>query len=208
MQKLFYLLVILSSFHLYSQNFEDDLYELKNIQLGIFITGKGCINTVEPPQGIKNDFQLSNVPDFGIKFSYRFAGSNTKLFADLSYLSTYMKYKLYNNYSINWTNEFHYINIGTGFEFSNFLISLNLGIPSSGKWGITQNFSINLETQDMSTMLQLRVGATLPIFKDVIGDLNFVIFADYYLVGALSQESNYNPRIASLSLGLNYMFNL
>lgn len=193
----------------YGLQSQDGFTELPNqYQLGIFLTGKGCVNTVEPPQGIKNDFQLSKLPDFGLKFSYNFIGTNTKLFADISYLSTFMKYKLYNNPSINWTNEFHYINFGIGFEFSNFLLSINLGIPSSGKWSLTQGYSIELKKDDMNTMLQLRVGAAIPIVKDVVGDLNFLIYVDYFLVGVLQQDSNYNPRLAALSLGLNYMFNL
>lgn len=199
---------LLCSANLFSQSEFYDISEKSQFQLGAYLVGKGCVNTVDPPQGIKNDFQLSKLPDFGAKFSYRFEGTNTKLFMDISYLSAYMKYKLYNNPSINWTNEFHYFNLGLGFEFSNFLLSLNLGFPTSGKWGFTQNLSIDLEKEDMNTMLQLRVGAIIPIIKDKIGDLNFIILADYFLVGALSQDSNYNPRIASLSIGLNYMFNL
>ncbi len=197
----------LISYGLYSQNGFNDLL-LKQYQLGIFLTGKGCVNTVEPPQGIKNDFQLSKLPDFGLKFSYKFTGTDTKLFADVSYLSTFMKYKLYNNPTINWINEFHYVNIGLGFEFSSFLLSLNIGLPSSGKLGITQGNSIELKKDEMNTMFQIRVGASIPIVQDVLGDLNFIVFADYFLVGVLKQDSNYNPRIASLSIGLNYMFNL
>lgn len=208
MKKLFFILILLASSKLFSQSQIYETTELSQFQLGSFLTGKGCVNTVDPPQGIKNDFQLSKLPDFGVKFSYRFQGTSTKLFADISYLSVFMKYKLYNNPNINWTNEFHYLNFGFGFEFSNFLLSLNLGLPTSGKWGFAQNFSVDLEKEDMNTMLQLRVGAIIPIIKDIIGDLNFIILADYFLVGALSQDSNYNPRIASLSIGLNYMFNL
>ncbi|MFN3306489.1 MAG: hypothetical protein ACK42Z_04805, partial [Candidatus Kapaibacteriota bacterium] len=105
-------------------------------------------------------------------------------------------------------NEFHYINFGVGFEFSSFLLSLNIGLPSSGKLGVSQGNSIELKKDDMSTMFQIRAGASIPIVQDVLGDLNFIVFADYFLVGALSQDNNYNPRIASLSIGLNYMFNL
>lgn len=204
-----YILVfsILISYGLYSQNGFSDL-SLKQYQVGIFLTGKGCVNTVEPPQGIKNDFQVSKLPDFGLKFSYKFISTNTKLFTDISYLSTYMKYKLYYNSSINWTNEFHYINLGVGFEFSNFLLSFNIGLPTSGKLNVTHDNSIELKKNDMNTMFQLRVGGSIPIVQDLLGDLNFIVFADYFLVGALKQDSNYNPRIASLSFGLNYMFNL
>lgn len=207
MKKYILAFCILISYGLYSQNGFNDLL-LKQYQLGIFLTGKGCVNTVEPPQGIKNDFQLSKLPDFGLKFSYKFTGTDTKLFADVSYLSTFMKYKLYNNPTINWINEFHYVNIGLGFEFSSFLLSLNIGLPSSGKLGITQGNSIELKKDEMNTMFQIRVGASIPIVQDVLGDLNFIVFADYFLVGVLKQDSNYNPRIASLSIGLNYMFNL
>lgn len=207
--KSFAIFFVLIAVPIFAQNQYWTVDNSSAFQLGAYITGKGCINTVEPPQGIKNDFQLSKMPDFGAKFSYRFEGSsNTKIFADISYLSAYMKYKLYNNSSVNWTNEFHYINLGVGVEISSILVSINFGLPSSGKWEITQGLSLDLKTSDMSTMIQLRVGAAIPIVKDRIGDLNFLILADYFLVGALSQDLNYNPRIASLSLGLNYMFNL
>ncbi|ROL57027.1 hypothetical protein D9V84_06280 [Bacteroidetes/Chlorobi group bacterium Naka2016] len=209
MKKIVALVFLFTTISLFAQNEYWGVKTTPSFQLGVYVTGKGCINTVDPPQGIKNDFQLSKMPDIGAKFSYKFEGTtNTKIFADISYLSAYMKYKLYNNSSINWTNEFHYINFGVGVELSSFLISLNLGIPTSGKWGVTQGLSYDIETKDLSTMLQLRVGAAIPIVESELGSLNFLIHADYFLVGALSQDSNYNPRIASLSLGLNYMFNL
>jgi len=209
MKKTIIVLLTIAFAKLFSNEPTDEIMQIPSFQLGAFITGKGCVNTVDPPQGIKNDFQLSKTPDIGVKFSYRFEGTtNTKVFADISYLSAYMKYKLYNNSSINWVNEFHYINLGVGFEFSNFLVSLNYGLPTSGKWSLSQGYSIDLKSSDMSSVLQIRAGVNIPIYQDKLGDLNFIIFADYFLTGALSQDYNYNPRIASLSLGLNYMFNI
>jgi hypothetical protein len=189
----------------FSAEFDEEFFPF---QIGAYITGKGCVNTVEPPQGVKNDFQLSKMPDIGVKFSYQFQPtSSSKVFAELSYLSIYYKQKLYNNSSINWVNEFHYFNLGVGFEFSSMFLSLNLGFPSSGKWGIYV-VPLDLKTEEMNTMFQIRFGGAIPIFQNRIGSLNFLIFGDYFLVGALTQESNYNPRVASLSIGLNYMFNI
>ena len=196
----------------FSAEFDEEFFPFH--QIGAYITGKGCVNTVDPPQGVKNDFQLSKMPDIGVKFSYQFQPtSSSKVFAELSYLSVYYKEKLYNNSSINWINEFHYFNLGVGFEFSSMFLSLNLGLPSSGKsssgkWGIYVVVPPDLKTEEMNTMFQIRFGGAIPIFQNRIGSLNFLIFGDYFLVGALTQELNYNPRVASLSIGLNYMFNI
>jgi len=198
-------LILTAFFNTFSSDFDEQFYPL---QIGTYITGKGCVNTVEPPQGIKNDFQLSKLPDFGLKFSYQFQPtSSTKVFADISYLSVYFKQKLYNNPNINWVSELHYLNFGLGFEFSSIFLSLNLGIPTSGILG-TQFGNVELKMEEISTMLQIRFGGVIPIFYNSIGSLNFLIFGDYFLVGAFTQDSNFNPRVASLSIGLNYMLNV
>ena len=198
-------LILTAFFNTFSSDFDEQFYPL---QIGTYITGKGCVNTVEPPQGIKNDFQLSKLPDFGLKFSYQFQPtSSTKVFADISYLSVYFKQKLYNNPNINWVSELHYLNFGLGFEFSSIFLSLNLGIPTSGILG-TQFGNVELKMEEISTMLQIRFGGVIPIFYNSIGSLNFLIFGDYFLVGAFIQDSNFNPRVVSLSIGLNYMLNV
>lgn len=191
-----------------SQNLDDRCFT--PFQVGLFFTGKGCVNTVEPPQGLKNDFQISKFPDLGGKFTYQFQpNSSTKLIFDVSYLSVYYKLKLYNNASVNWINEFHYLNFGLGFEFSSIFLSINLGIPTSGAFSSSSSTGkIDLKTEEMNTMIQLRLGGSIPIFTNDIGSFNFLIYGDYFLIGALTQESNYNPRIASLSIGLCYMFNI
>ncbi|MCX7880749.1 MAG: hypothetical protein N2517_08820 [Ignavibacteria bacterium] len=197
------------TFSILAQSSLDYSNQASQIQVGPFITGKGCVNTVDPPQGIQNDFQLSKLPDFGIRFSYKFEGtSQTKFIADLSYLSTAMKFKLYNDPNTNWVNEFYYFNIGVGAEISWFLLSLNFGIPLSGKWGIMKNVQIDLKREEIATLIQIRVGALIPLIENTIGNFYLVIHGDYFLTGALSQDINYNPRIASLSIGLSYMFNL
>lgn len=205
---LIFTLFYLVFFHAYSQNF--DGCNFTPFQVGLFFVGKGCINAVEPPQGLKNDFQLSRFPDFGGKFTYQFQpNSSTKLIFDVSYLSVYYKLKLYNNASINWVNEFHYLNFGLGFEFSSMFISINLGIPTTGAFSSNSSTGkIDLKTEEMNTMLQLRFGGSIPISSSEIGSFNFLIYGDYFLIGALAQESNYYPRIASLSIGLSYMFKI
>ncbi len=181
--------------------------EIFPMSLGLLLTGKGCVNTVDPPQGIKNDFQVSPLPDIGISFYYPFSNDrNFGLIADLSYLTTAFKYKLYNNSSVNWRDEFHYFNIGVGTYLSGFFLSLNLGIPLSGK-GYNFGPSIkDFDTKDLSTVLQLRLGGAIPLMSDEVGRLNLLIFGDYNVTGVMANDNNYNPRIASLSIGLSYLF--
>lgn len=182
--------------------------EIFPMSLGLFITGKGCVNTVDPPQGIKNDFQMSPLPDIGISFYYPFSNDrNFGLTADLSYLTTAFKYKLYNNSSVNWKNEFHYFNIGIGTYLSGFFLSLNLGVPLSGKGSYSANQSVyDFDVKDLATVFQLRLGGAIPLMSDEVGRLNLLIFGDYNINGVMANDNNFNPRIASLSLGLNYLF--
>lgn len=181
--------------------------EIFPMSLGLFITGKGCVNTVDPPQGIKNDFQVSPLPDIGVSFYYPLSNErNFGLTADLSYLTTAFKYKLYNNSSVNWRNEFHYFNIGIGTYLSGFFLSLNLGVPLSGKGSYSGSSTHNFDTKDLSTVFQLRLGGAIPLMSDEIGRLNLLIFGDYNINGVMANDNNYNPRIASLSLGLSYLF--
>lgn len=181
--------------------------EIFPMSLGLFITGKGCVNTTDPPQGIKNDFQMSPLPDIGVAFYYPFSNDrNFGLTADLSYLTTAFKYKLYNNSSVNWRNEFHYFNIGIGTYLSGFFLSLNLGIPLSGKGSYSGSSVYDFETKDLSTVIQLRLGGAIPLMSDEVGRLNLLIFGDYNVNGVMANDNNYNPRIASLSIGLSYLF--
>lgn len=203
MFKRFFVISILASFILQWNASSQEIFPMS---LGLFITGKGCVNTVDPPQGIKNDFQVSPLPDIGVAFYYPLSNDrNFGLTADLSYLTTAFKYKLYNNSSVNWRNEFHYFNIGIGTYLSGFFLSLNLGVPLSGKGSYSGQSVYEFDTKDLNTVFQLRIGGVIPLMSDEIGRLNLLIFGDYNVNGVMANDNNYNPRIASLSLGLSYL---
>lgn len=201
-------LSLFSILFFFALRFNASSQDIFPMSIGLFVSGKGCVNTVDPPQGIKNDFQISPLPDIGVAFYYPFSSErNFGIIADLSYLTTAFKYKLYNNSSINWRNEFHYFNIGVGTYLSGFFLSLNLGIPLSGKGSYMNSSVVNFDTKDLNTIFQLRVGGAIPLVQDEVGRLNLLIYGDYSVNGSMANDNNFNPRIASLSLGLSYLFN-
>lgn len=190
---------------------DDDIISTKGfLKIGPFITGKGGVNTIDPPQGIKNGFAVVPMPDFGVSVLIPFApNGQTGALIDLAYSSYGYQLKLYGNEDVNWVERFSFFNIGPNFYFSGFTVGLNLGFPIGGKISESKlRPSADIKSEDMAMMLELKIGAMLEMVNTSAGSLNFIIQGGYTLSGLYKAESlKFNPQPAQLSLGLNFLFN-
>lgn len=190
---------------------EDDFIPMKGfIKVGPFITGKGGVNTIDPPQGIKNGFAVVPLPDFGVSVFFPFTPNDqTGAVLDLAYSSYAYQLKIYANEDVNWVERFSYFNIGPSFYFSGFTAGLNIGIPMGGQISESKNSpQKDIKSEDMAMLLELKIGAMLELVNTPVGSLNFIIQGGYALSNLYKSESlRFNPQPAQLSLGLNFLFN-
>lgn len=189
-----------------------DYSEIFPFGVGIMIAGKGGVNTLDPPDGIKNGFNVNNLPDFGAQVYIPFGGkSNVGGIIDLGYYTYSYKFKLYNNEGFNWVDKLNYFVIAPNFHLSGFLLGFNFGIPM----GVSSEKSFYTFTTDqMSMMVDVHIGGLIPLYKDDFGRLNLLIQGEYALTKTFKSDiasinyANLNTQPASLKIGLTYIFNI
>ena len=197
-------------------------------EIGLSIGYKCAVNGFPNPQGRKNGIAFNNIPDVGITsyipldFTY-----NLGLYFDIGYnTNTFlMKY----NYDIN-TKEyltkdrmrFSYITISPTFNHCGFQLGFSVGFPVSADWE-----GINIKTDNLRNVIELKAGYSYPLYYDKVGRLNIFLNATYSLNGIYNDFTKYdplknvvpaidnqtitnyyNPRPVSIQLGLKFLFNL
>lgn len=193
------------------------------LSVGPYLGIRGGVNTTDPPEGIKNAFSISSLPDFGVT-GYLPLSDEQKMGAvlDLGYHTISYGQKFDADEDMNWVLNLNYFNIGPAFSFNGFLIGLNVGVPLGGtnssddeeiqQFLLGGEEEIDIEADHMATIVELRLGGMIPLVKTETGRLNFIIDAGYFLTGVADSkelgddENNYHP--VTLRLGLNYLFNL
>lgn len=208
MKKFIFLIVVLIAMPIFAD--DDELSTKGFLKIGPFVTGKGGVNTIDPPTGIKNGFAVVPLPDFGVSTFIPFTpNGQTGALVDLSYSSYAYQLKKYGNEDVNWVERFSYFNIGPSFYFSGFTAGLNLGFPMGGIIGESKSSSkLDVKSEDMAMLFELKIGALLELVNTQAGSLNFLIQGGYSLSGFYASETvKFNPQPAQLSLGLNFLFN-
>ena len=181
--------------------------------VGPFITLKGGVNAASVPTGIKNGFTINSLPDIGASGYIPLTDkSQFGIAADLAYSTYAYDNKQANNESNKWTIQVSYLTLNPNLFIYGFSIGLNFGIPLSGTTKYS-NSSTNINTSDLSALVEFRVGGIIPLYYDDFGRLNLVVQFGYFLTGQYSQNypggsSSYNPHPASGAVGVSYLFNL
>lgn len=212
MRKIIFLMILLIAMPIFAEDYE--MPTKGYLRIGPFITGKGGVNTIDPPQGIKNGFAVVPLPDFGVSTLIPFIpNGQTGALIDLSYSSYAYQLKMYGNEDVNWVDRFSYFNIGPSFYFSGFTAGLNLGFPMGGSIGESKLLpQKDIKSEDMAMLLEVKLGALLELLNTPTGSLNFIIQGGYVLSGLYKTEvisfNSLNPQPAQLSLGLNFLFNV
>jgi len=186
--------------------------EIYPMAVGPFITLKGGVNTGTIPTGTKTDFTFNGIPDFGGTFYLPFSTtSNIGAAADLGY-STYAILSKPNTNPVDsntFVAKFSYLTISPVLCANVFTLGFNFGIPlSASSSNVTGNRSYNLSVDSVAFLVELRVGAMVPLVSSPTGRLDLIVQGGYMLSGIYSSSSTTNPKAASVALGLNYLFTL
>ncbi|HZV11667.1 MAG TPA: hypothetical protein VFA55_00510 [Candidatus Kapabacteria bacterium] len=207
MKKLVYcvLFVIISVYSAQAQN----IYPMA---VGPFITLKGGVNTGTIPNGTKTDFALNSIPDFGATAYFPFSdSSNIGVAVDLGY-STYGIRSKPNTGAVDsntFDSSYSYLTLSPSLNANVFTLGFNFGIPlAASAKNLSGNQNRNLNTSLLSMLVELRVGAMIPLMNDATGRLDLIVQGGYMLSGMYSSSTSSNPKAASIALGLNYLFSL
>ncbi|MGA2298136.1 MAG: hypothetical protein ABSG15_11365 [FCB group bacterium] len=213
-------LIFLIAYFLFiiTQSYSQENYPLG---MGLFLSLKSGVNGVASPAGRKNKIAFNGLPDFGIT-SYVPVGVETKLAFtfDLAY-STYAYSVISNDYQNRFTLRYSYLAFSPNIHFDGVIFGFNFGYPIAASYGAT------IDRKNLSLLAECRLGGIIPVYTDEKGRLNIVVLGGYMLTGIYKDFTKddplilsippepynlwtkaYNPRALSLSVGVNYTFNL
>ena len=220
---LFLMLLVFSTLNLLAQ--EEQYFPP---ELGLSIGYKCAVNGFPNPQGRKNGIAFNNVPDVGLTgyvpldFVY-----NLGLYVDLGYnTNTFLMKYNYDADSKSYLTQdrmrFSYISFSPTFSHCGFKLGFSVGFPISADWE-----GVNIRTSNLRNVIELKAGYTYPLYYDRVGRLNVFFNASYALHGIYNDfvkddplrntvpamggqiiTNYYNPRPASIQIGLNFLFNL
>lgn len=207
------LVLLITTGELFSQ-------DIKTMSLGPSALYKAGVSAVNTPKGRKNGVGFNGVPDFGASFYLPMSTtSNLGLDMEMGYSSySYILKSAHNDDEFQFNHS--YFTINPNFYFGGFLLGFSFGLPISSDYDGTE-----VKTSTQNTFIEVKIGGMIPIFKDETGELNFVIMGGYALTPMYSDyvkndplngilptdeliHDKHNPRIASLGMGFNFLFNL
>jgi hypothetical protein len=115
------------------------------------------------------------------------------------------------------TSNLTYISIQPGIKFGAFMIGIDINLPNSA----TQSYNVKLpaegslttdiKSEDLGTVIDIRIGGLIPITQGTTSELNFFVQAAYGLTDALKNQPSGSPSsypVATAQAGLCYTFYL
>jgi hypothetical protein len=112
--------------------------------------------------------------------------------------------------NIRTTHSLGYFSIQPGVILNSFRLGVGLGLPM-GYTATDQNDKETTLDQYQNFMVEVRLGASVPIMEEKDQTLNFIVNGSYPLTRYTSQlgdEIDGNGPIATLGIGFNYEFSL
>lgn len=202
--------------------------QLRQFYIGPSVVFKGGINAANIPEGLKTGANFNGIPDMGFTFRWMFdKNSALGLCLDGEYSTYSFRMRPENESVANDDNTYvykpQYITISPGLFFSgitlNLAINLPTGIDVSSVSGNASPTLFTVTSNDMtSPNMELRLGGQIKAWETETGVMNVVIRGGYMLTGLLKDEyfgtnnifgdSSFNPNVASVGIGINYLFDL
>ncbi|HOK14505.1 MAG TPA: hypothetical protein PLU67_07655 [Candidatus Kapabacteria bacterium] len=195
--------------------------QTKVISIGPFLGYKAGVSAVNTPLGRKNGLSFNNIPDFGVCAYFPLSKQeNIGLKFDASYSTySYMMISAHNDKK-EYKLSHNYLSFSPSFYFNNFSIGFSYLIPSNSKIEGSE-----IKTKIQNNVFELKIGYEFPIYEDNSGELNGFVIGGYFLSGVFDNfpkndpfttllpaeekvTNVHNPRIASIQIGFNFMFNL
>lgn len=215
--------------------------------VGPYVAAKGTIKTTAA-QGTKTGPAFNVPPDLGVGLQAPIPGASwLRVGVDVG-LATY-SYDSKPESNANDDNtireRYQFISVFPHLNIFGLVLGVNVGMPSSAQ---AKSLSGNVESvygtattiggmnivlpddpdapgydpsKYLATMLEFRIGGSIPLVTSSTGILNLNIMAGYTLNGLFTNGRNYlvayegtsydetlNPRMASISLGVSYLFGI
>lgn len=200
----------------------DDNEELvsTSFQMGPILGYKAAFNAIPPIVGRKNDIGFSTLPDFGIRSKFELDEVNSFVF-DVSY-STYQFQISDATLGVKYPHNASYLSFSPNLQLSNFTFGFTIGLPMSAEIN-----SVDFDTEKVNMLSEVNLGYNYEIYSDDDGSFNAFARVSYTLTPFMDNyaindpllnlivtdplfkfTNEYNPRIASVQLGISYLFNL
>lgn len=135
----------------------------------------------------------------------------------LTYLNRPRFFHVENDEDINTTWDVSYLAITPMASFKGFLLGFGINLPMSGT-AITKtpfgDSNTDIESSDMKTVIDFKIGGNIPIIKTEGGDLSFLVLGSYDLTKPFATSEldgdgdGFSGPDASVHLGLTYQFNV
>lgn len=200
------------------------LSQTNPIFLGVYFGFKEGVNAVNTPDGRRNGFAFNSIPDAGIKFEYPLgSNSSISLYSELGYsnYSFIIKESKSSDNTQSFKHHFSYLSLTPGIIFDIINIGISFGLP------ISANYGPNIDLSTIGALVQVNAGANINLYSDDFGSLKLNIQAGYMLTGIFKDygendplieiippknpqiiTNEFNPRVASLMLGLSFVLNM
>ncbi|HET6401061.1 MAG TPA: hypothetical protein VFH95_06635 [Candidatus Kapabacteria bacterium] len=194
----------------------------KSALAGPFFEGGGAVSAGNVASGAKTNFLFAWAT--GARGVFPLA-PNIALSAALGYDARSIEYYKQDDQNFKFDYTFDYFAIRPGIQLGDFSLGLGLGIPLGYSVTVQQGAGQSSKTSSigasgMNFLLELRLGAAVPLIQNENGQLQFLVEASYafnhlvangplsyYGPGTQSSASNNGP-LATLQLGFAYLFNL
>ncbi len=199
----------------HAQDTASSPFGAKRLTIGPEFLGGGSVYAGDVPNGLKTDARFSfNAGILGylnMTPSFAFA-------LGIVYDSRGMNFHNQNDATQLENTTLNYLSFQPGIKFKDFTLGLGIGIPMSASIDrqIT-GFSAtpDIATTLLSTLLELRIGGTVPIMEGESGDLRFIINGSYPLskvyqssggITYLSIPTSKDGPVPTVQAGLSYQF--
>lgn len=198
-----------------------DIYPMS---AGLSFSWKAGVSAVNPTKGRKNGVAFNKLPDFGGAFYLPMSTTSNLAFCmDLGLANySYLMKDGHDNSTLEYQVNHSYFALSPSFYFEGFTTGFLFGIPLASDYDGSE-----IKTANQNIIAEIKIGYSVPLMNDETGRLNFFIQGGYMLTGIYNDfgkndpfknifpaenvsqvTSEFNPRAASLSMGLSFVFNL
>ncbi len=197
--------------------------QMKQIYLGPSLLFKGGTNAGNIQEGAKTGFNFHAIPDLGVTFKFMFSkSSGAGAILDLEYATYSFRMRPESESAATDENTFifkpSYFSIAPSLYLSGVTIGAAFGFPMAynvSNVAGTDLSSIAGTTDNLSSpSIELRLGGMITVLESDLGQLNVLIRGGYMVTGLYNKDyfdggsDEFNPKMVSGGLGLNYLFDL